>query len=126
LNLDNTSTIFNLFKPVIFKQLFNFENLDKKSELTNKLYNDLTTKIEDLEVSTQQDIKKTKLDTDKINASLKTYNEKCEELQNNFTRENKTLKNEVNQIMSNIGELKDSTKGEAEKQNKVQFYFVKT
>jgi hypothetical protein len=72
-----------------------------------------------LEVSTQQDIKKTKLDTDKINASLRTYSDKFEEIQNSYNRENKALKSEVNQILLNIGELKDNMRGETEKQNKV-------
>jgi len=93
--------------------------LDKKSELTNKLYNDLSTKIEDLETSVKQDLKKSKLDTEKINSSLRTCSEKVEEYQVNLSKEHKGLKNELNQIISNISSLKDSIKEDVEKQNKV-------
>jgi len=94
--------------------------LDKKSELTNKLYNELSTKIEDLEISVKQDLKRTKVDTDKINSSLKSCHEKIEELQNTVSKETLVLKNEVNQLSSTTGEWKEVIKGDLERQIKVK------
>jgi len=98
--------------------------LDKKSELTNKLYNDLTTKIEDLEISVKQDLKRTKLDTDKINLSLKSYCEKIEEQHNDFSKETKNLTNEVNLLNSTTSELKEKIKAAAEKNDKVNTFYI--
>jgi len=93
--------------------------LDKKSELTNKLYNELSTKIEDLETSVKQDLKRSKLDSDKINSSQKSCHEKIEELQNTISKETSIIKNEVNQISATTSELKEVLKGDIEKHSKV-------
>lgn len=98
--------------------------LDKKSELTNKLYNDLSTKIEDLEISLKQDLKKAKLDIEKINSSQKSCSEKIDEHSNRFSKETKSLSNEVNQLTATTGELKDTLQGDIEKQNKVCSSFL--
>ena len=46
------------------------EELDKKSELTNKLYNDLAAKIEDVDSNLQKEVKKTRGDAEKSNKDL--------------------------------------------------------
>ena len=56
------------------------EDLDKKSELTNKLYNDLSAKIDDVDGSLQKETKRTRGDLEKILKDLKSTQSKCDDI----------------------------------------------
>ena len=55
------------------------DNLDKKSELANKLYNDLSAKIDDVDASLQKETKKTRSDLEKISKDIKSTQTKLTE-----------------------------------------------
>jgi len=63
------------------------EEADKKSELTNKLYNDLASKIEDLDGDVKKEVKKTKAELDKINMQVKSMETKLDERINTSNKE---------------------------------------
>ena len=79
--------LFELLKNVLSEKLKKAverrpaaEDLDKKSELTNKLYNDLSAKIDDVDASLQKETKRTRGDLEKILKDLKSTQSKCDDI----------------------------------------------
>jgi len=89
------------------------EELDKKSELSNKLYNDLSSKIDDVDANLKKEVKKTRSDIEKCTKDIKTVQSKTEDTDTSSTKELKSLKEELNTLKSNISEVKSSTKDAA-------------
>ena len=86
------------------------EDLDKKSELTNKLYNDLSAKIDDVDASLQKETKKTRSDLEKISKDIKSTQTKSDELGVSSTKDIKLIKDDLNTLKTNITEVKNSSK----------------
>ena len=86
------------------------EDLDKKSELTNKLYNDLSSKIDDVDASLQKETKKTRSDLEKISKDIKSTQTKTDELGASNTKDLKLIKDDLNTLKMNISEVKNSSK----------------
>ena len=82
------------------------EEVDKKSELTNKLYNDLATKIEDVDSNLQKEVKKTRGDAEKSNKDLARLQIGVDEA----TKEVKFLKEDVTAIKMSMAEVKNCPK----------------
>ena len=82
------------------------EEVDKKSELTNKLYNDLATKIEDVDSNLQKEVKKTRGDGEKCNKDLARLQIGVDEA----TKEVKFLKEDVTAIKMSLAEVKNCPK----------------
>jgi hypothetical protein len=70
----------------------------------------------------KQDVKKIKLDTDKINVSLKSHCEKIEDQHNVLSKETKNLVNDVNHLSSVTSEHQIKIKTEADKHDKVKHF----
>ena len=82
------------------------EEVDKKSELTNKLYNDLATKIEDVDSNLQKEVKKSRGDAEKCNKDLARLQIGVDEA----TKEVKFLKEDVTAIKMSLAEVKNCPK----------------
>ena len=85
------------------------EDLDKKSELTNKLHNDLIIKIEDVDSNLKREVRKTRTDIEKYNQDLKRMQSKLEETTDVSAKELIAIKEDVNRVKSN-SDLKSLTK----------------
>ena len=83
------------------------EDLDKKSELTNKLYNDLAAKIDDVDSSLQRETKRTRADLDKMLKDVRSTQSKCDDIS---VKEIKVLREELTGLGSVSSELKTCTK----------------
>merc|ERR1719474_1844535 len=70
------------------------EEIDKKSELTNKLYNELASKIDDVDDTLKKDIKKTKADLDKANIQIKSLSGSVDEKLSTFSRDLNAVKDQ--------------------------------
>merc|ERR1740131_284605 len=49
------------------------EEMDKKSELTNKLYNELSGKIDEVDTNLKKDVIKLKSDFERVNTDIKSF-----------------------------------------------------
>ena len=83
------------------------EDLDKKSELTNKLYNDLSAKIDDVDSSLQRETKRTRGELDKILKDLRSTQSKCEDIS---VKEIQSLKEDLSGLRSVTSEVKTCNK----------------
>ena len=83
------------------------EDLDKKSELTNKLYNDLSAKIDDVDASFQKETKRTRGDLDKILKDLKCTQSKCDDIS---VKDIQVLREELTGLKSVNTEVKSCSK----------------
>jgi len=86
------------------------EDIDKKSELSNKLYNDLSAKIDDVDNNINKEVKKTRSDIEKCNKDIKNIQSKCDEVESASTKDIKVIKDEMNVIKTNTAEVKNSSK----------------
>jgi len=82
------------------------EEIDKKSELTNKLYNDLASKIDEVDDSFKKEIKKNKTDLEKTNNQIKELRSTVEEKNSCLTRDITSLKDDVSNNRSSQEEGK--------------------
>ena len=78
------------------------EELDKKSELTNKLYNDLSAKIDDVDSSREKETKSTRAQLDKILKDVKSTQSKCEDIS---LKEIKVLREELSELKTGNKQL---------------------
>ena len=106
--------LFELLKNVLSEKLKKAverrpaaEDLDKKSELTNKLYNDLSAKIDDVDGSLQKETKRTRGDLEKILKDLKSTQSKCDDIS---VKEIKVLREELTGLKSVNTEVKSCSK----------------
>ena len=63
--------------------------------MTNKLYNDLSAKIDDVDSSLQRETKKTRSDIEKVNKDIKSLQTKCDDIDSIKTKDIKPLKDDV-------------------------------
>jgi len=86
------------------------EDIDKKSELSNKLYNDLSAKIDDVDVNLKKEVKKTRSDIEKCNKDMKNIQSKCDEVESASTKDIKSIKDELTVIKTSSADLKNCSK----------------
>jgi len=86
------------------------EEIDKKSELSNKLYNDLSAKIDDVDNNQKKELKKTRSDIEKCSKDIKNIETKCDECQSSSLKDIKTIKDEINIIKSSTNDVKNVNK----------------
>jgi chromosome segregation ATPase len=82
------------------------DEVDKKSELSNKLYNDLAVKIEDVDSNLQKEVKKTRSEAEKSNKDLTRLQISVDEA----NKEVKFLKEDATAIKMNVAEMKNCPK----------------
>jgi len=89
------------------------EELDKKSKLSNQLFNDLSTRIDDVESSISKQSKTTKTEFDKINNNIKDVSTTASMQQNNNSQLSKDMtmiKTDMGTVKSLIGDVKSIIK----------------
>jgi len=86
------------------------EDIDKKSELSNKLYNDLSAKIDDVDVNLKKEVKKTRSDVEKCNKDIKNIQSKCDEVESASTKDIKLIKDDLNVVKTSTTEMKSCSK----------------
>ena len=79
------------------------EDVDKKSELSNKLYNDLAMKIEDVDSNLEKEVKRSRSDSDKYNKDLAKLTIGVDE----GAKEVKFMKEDITAIKLNVAEVKN-------------------
>ena len=82
------------------------EEVDKQSELSNKLYNDLAAKIEDVDSHVQKEVKKTRSDSEKSNKDVARLQISVEEA----TKEIKFVKEDMVSVKLNMADIKQCPK----------------